>query len=521
MAETGKILFPVTAVTELQDAQTQWDTLVIVLNSVENLPGSFGAIKSALETMQKVDNAFSSKVSLVPFEGKRLIVSPTGPLSRDQDDVRRCSDAAQAGVKRALSAGAKCLCLVAAPELKVFEEYQLVTLLAALGALYMPLEVREWNIKNGKSCVKVSSFLFWCDNEKDGEKIVSHACNIENGRIVARDIGGGDPEWMAAPRAAEYILATFSSTVKVKVYSGHAELEKRFPLLAAVNRCAQHVPRHDARVVKLHYKGEGEIKRILYFVGKGITYDTGGADIKTGGLMAGMYTDKCGAATVAGLFKILETVKPEDIEVVGWLALVRNSVGSDCYVSDEVIASRAGVRVRVVNTDAEGRMVMADLLCRAKESALKPKNYKYCPHIFTIATLTGHVIRTYGPNYTAVLDNGPARKISFAQSLQTAGDIMGDPLEISNIRREDYEIVAPLSEYEDVLQSNTSASSPSPRGHQFPAAFHLIASGLDKHGIDSSTPVAYTHLDIAGSGGGHPNFPTGAPIPALVHQLIG
>ncbi|KAL5471135.1 hypothetical protein EMCRGX_G029218 [Ephydatia muelleri] len=446
MAETGKILFPVTAVTELQDAQTQWDTLVIVLNSVENLPGSFGAIKSALETMQKVDNAFSSKVSLVPFEGKRLIVSPTGPLSRDQDDVRRCSDAAQAGVKRALSAGAKCLCLVAAPELKVFEEYQLVTLLAALGALYM-----------------------------DGEKIVSHACNIENGRIVARDIGGGDPEWMAAPRAAEYILATFSSTVK------------------------------------------------------GITYDTGGADIKTGGLMAGMYTDKCGAATVAGLFKILETVKPEDIEVVGWLALVRNSVGSDCYVSDEVIASRAGVRVRVVNTDAEGRMVMADLLCRAKESALKPKNYKYCPHIFTIATLTGHVIRTYGPNYTVSVQLNLTfvcagitlslvcicvTRLYWIMALQ-GRSVLHSPY------RQDYEIVAPLSEYEDVLQSNTSASSPSPRGHQFPAAFHLIASGLDKHGIDSSTPVAYTHLDIAGSGGGHPNFPTGAPIPALVHQLIG
>ncbi|KAL5471141.1 hypothetical protein EMCRGX_G029224 [Ephydatia muelleri] len=118
MAETGKILFPVTAVTELQDAQTQWDTLVIVLNSVANLPGYFGAIKAALEAVQMVDNAFSSKVSLVPFEGKRLIVSPTGPLNRDQDDVRRCSDAAEAGVKRALSAGAKCLCLVAAPELK-------------------------------------------------------------------------------------------------------------------------------------------------------------------------------------------------------------------------------------------------------------------------------------------------------------------------------------------------------------------------------------------------------------------
>ena len=99
--------------------------------------------------------------------------------------------------------------------------------------------------------------------------------------------------------------------------------------------------------------------------------------------------------------QILDKVKPEGIEVVGWLAMVRNSVGSgkasstpsppsppphvrisatcisllcafltDCYVSDEVITSRAGVRVRVVNTDAEGRMVMADLLCKAKQSVM-------------------------------------------------------------------------------------------------------------------------------------------------------
>ena len=69
----------------------------------------------------------------------------------------------------------------------------------------------------------------------------------------------------------------------------------------------------------------------------------------------------------------------------------------DCYVADELITSKAGVRVRVGNTDAEGRMAMADALWHAKEAAKTATN----PHIMTIATLTGHVIRAYGANYTA------------------------------------------------------------------------------------------------------------------------
>lgn len=65
-------------------------------------------------------------------------------------------------------------------------------------------------------------------------------------------------------------------------------------------------------------------------------------------------------------------------------------------MADEIITARSGKRIRVGNTDAEGRMVMVDLLCEAKENALKEVN----PQLFTIATLTGHVIRAYGPDYS-------------------------------------------------------------------------------------------------------------------------
>lgn len=82
----------------------------------------------------------------------------------------------------------------------------------------------------------------------------------------------------------------------------------------------------------------------LYFVGKGVTYDTGGADIKAGGVMRGMSRDKCGAATVAGFMATVAELKPKNVNVTAILSLVRNSVGSNAYVSDEVLYSRNGLR---------------------------------------------------------------------------------------------------------------------------------------------------------------------------------
>ena len=83
--------------------------------------------------------------------------------------------------------------------------------------------------------------------------------------------------------------------------------------------------------------------------------------------------------------KVASILKPQNVKIVGAMAMVRNSVGSDCYVADEIITSRAGVRIRVGNTDAEGRMAMVDVLAHMKEKALNEVN----PHLFTIATLTG------------------------------------------------------------------------------------------------------------------------------------
>merc|ERR1712098_901108 len=258
----------------------------------------------------------------------------------------------------------------------------------------------------------------------------------------------------------EYVRNYFSGTsVNVEVVKGQDNFVKEYPCLAAVNRCASHVDRHDGRVIWLTYEPEGEVKKTLYMVGKGITYDTGGADI-----MAGMSRDKCGAASAAGVMATVNQLKPAGVKVVAAMAMVRNSVGSDAYVADEIITSRAGVRLRVGNTDAEGRMAMVDVLCHAKEKALSDPD----PQLMTIATLTGHAVLSVG-NYSTIMDNGPAKAAGTAGKVQQAGDKVGDMFEISTIRREDWDFIKDKSgEFVSVLQCNNAASSRTPRGHQFP-----------------------------------------------------
>jgi len=472
------------------------------------------SIISALSPVLEVDKAAASTGCVVPVSlpCKRLVYSPTGPLDRDYDDLRRFAEAAGSGVKRAMASGSKHPLVVVQGTMqgRGVEESELAGLLGALAAVYVPLEMREVGVEKAS---KVDG-LGWAGRKE----VMEEALAIEKGRVVARDIGGSDPERMAAPRVEEYVMEEFKGTkVKVEVMKGQEFFEREYPCLAAVNRCASTVPRHDGRLIWLTYEGEGTVKKTVYLVGKGITYDTGGADIKAGGVMAGMSRDKCGAAASAGFMKTIAELQPAGVKVVVALCMIRNSVGANCYVADEIITSRAGVRLRVGNTDAEGRMAMVDVLCRAKELALSDPD----PQLMTIATLTGHACLAVG-DYSIIMDNGPAKAAGTALKVQEAGESIGDMFEISTVRREDWDFVKDKSgEFVSVLQCNNAPSSRTARGHQMPGAFMMQVSGLDKHMMSSKQPLKYSHLDIAGSAGDLPHPTTGAPIPALVKWFMG
>ena len=114
--------------------------------------------------------------------------------------------------------------------------------------------------------------------------------------------------------------------------------------------------------------------KTIYLIGNGVTYDSGGADLKVGGTMNGLKTDKGGAGACAGIMRAIAHIKPKGVKVIAYLGMVRNSIGSNAYVADEIIQGHSGRRVLVVNTDAEGRMVMADLLSLARTRIKKEKN---------------------------------------------------------------------------------------------------------------------------------------------------
>lgn len=204
------------------------------------------------------------------------------------------------------------------------------------------------------------------ENSSKLAEIYEKAIRLESALFVARDIGGGDPERMAPPRVVQYLKQVFpsNSPVKMTVIDDPDVFLHDFPLFEAVDRAAQSVPRHRGRIVLLEYKPPNPARKTLAFVGKGVTYDTGGADVKAGGHMAGMSRDKCGAAAVAGLMKYVAEVKPTDVHVLASLCMVRNSIGEESYVADEIMTSRAGVRIRIGNTDAEGRMCMTDSVAK-------------------------------------------------------------------------------------------------------------------------------------------------------------
>uniref|UniRef100_R4FKF9 Putative aminopeptidase of the m17 family n=1 Tax=Rhodnius prolixus TaxID=13249 RepID=R4FKF9_RHOPR len=472
-------------------------------------------IKNLIKEAESIDNNIheDGAVLKINLPAKRLIYSPTGALNSDIHGITHFSEAAKKGVLRALKSGVKTPLLVLVSNEK-FPKCQLVTLLGALEALYVNIQYRE---DRPEKSPKVKKIGVWNGQSQDLNKLIDLAKALECGRYVARDVGGADPERMCAPKVEEYVRSAFPAGcgVKLEVIKDEEALKKGYPLFCAVNRAASVIDRHKGRVIYLTYEGSS-VKETLFIVGKGVTYDTGGADIKAGGIMAGMSRDKCGAAAVAGFMKVLSILKPAHLKVVGAMSMVRNSVGENAYVSDEMIMSRSGRRVRVGNTDAEGRMIMADVLCHAKELALNSVN----PHLMTIATLTGHAHRTVGDGYTIGLDNGPARKVDNVQKLQKAGDEIGDMLEISVIRREDYAEHKGKVEGEDIVQCTNRSISQASRGHQAAGAFLVLASGLDEHGLDSNKPVRYTHLDIAASSGHVPENATGAPVLALANRYL-
>jgi len=314
----------------------------------------------------------------------------------------------------------------------------------------------------------------------DEAKAVAHACALARDMVntPAADMGPLQIETIARE-----VAEAFGG--QLAVVAGDALLDENYPAIHAVGRAA--VPARAPRMLELTWGDAAH--PVLAIVGKGVVFDTGGLDIKPSAGMRWMKKDMGGAAHALALGRMVMAAKlPVRLAVL--LPVAENAIAGDAMRPGDVLASRKGLSIEVGNTDAEGRLILADALARAAE--LEPAL------TIDMATLTGAARVALGPEvipfYTA--DDALAEEIAAASRAE------GDPL-----------WRMPLwAGYEPSLDSDIAdiKNDPDPWAQAGSVTAALFLQRF------APTTGAWTHLDIfAWSGRGRPGFPAGAEAQAI------
>lgn len=173
---------------------------------------------------------------------------------------------------------------------------------------------------------------------------------------------------------------------------------------------------HDCRLVELSLKANKPGAPTIALVGKGVTFDTGGVSLKPAKSMSGMKYDMAGAAAVLGCFQALAQLGA-GVNVVGLMPLVENMPDGKACRQDDIITHYNGMTTEIDNTDAEGRLILADAIAYAED--------KHAPDlIIDIATLTGACVVALGHFFTGMMSNN----LEFSHKLQLVGDRVGEPV---------------------------------------------------------------------------------------------
>jgi leucyl aminopeptidase len=220
--------------------------------------------------------------------------------------------------------------------------------------------------------------------------------------IPANDFGPAELETAARELANEH-------GASIKVTEGSGLLSDNLPMIHAVGRASDRAP----RLIDLHFGSERAPK--VTIIGKGICFDTGGLDIKPASAMSLMKKDMGGAAAALTLAHLLMQAKlPLRLRVL--IPAADNAIGGNAFRPGDVLLSRNGMSVEVGNTDAEGRLVLADAITLADEEAPD--------YLITIATLTGAARVALGPDLPPLYSDDE----ELAADLIAAGSRVGDPL---------------------------------------------------------------------------------------------
>ncbi|WP_336645594.1 leucyl aminopeptidase [Microbacterium sp. USHLN186] len=322
---------------------------------------------------------------------------------------------------------------------------------------------------------------------------------VAEAMALVKDLVTTPAEWQSpAQLADEAVKAVSELPIDVQVLDEKQLEEQGYGGIIGVGRGSDRPP----RLVRLDYAPADAVRHIA-LVGKGITFDTGGLSLKPASGMVGMKFDMAGAATVLATIRAIAALQLP-VRVSAWMCIADNMPSGRATRPGDVLRMLDGQTVEVLNTDAEGRLVMADgLVAASRENP---------DVIIDVATLTGAIIVALGMRHTGVMGQDEA----VAEYLAAAGEVGEDawPLPLPEFMEESLE--SPIA---DMVNANMSDRS---GGSLFAGLFLQRFVGRVSDAEDAPR-IPWVHLDIAGSGehkGAPYGFTEKGPTGATVRSLI-
>ncbi len=305
--------------------------------------------------------------------------------------------------------------------------------------------------------------LFWAGADVETVRagsIIGEAVNL------TRRLVNEPPQEITPETFAERCVSVASQHgLSIDVWDEKRLESERAGSLLAVAKGSDRPP----RLVVLRYQGADKEQKPLALVGKGVTFDSGGLSLKTSEGMKTMKCDMAGAATVLGAIQAIAALKLP-VNVVGLMGLVENMPGSRAMKLGDVLWSRAGKTIEVLNTDAEGRLVLADVLNVAVE--MEPA------HIIDLATLTGACVVALGTDVAGLMSNNDP----WCDRIEEASRVCGEP---------SWKLPM-FEEYGEQIQSAVADIRNIGKGRWAGA---ITAAKFLEEFVDD---VPWTHIDIAG-----------------------
>lgn len=343
-----------------------------------------------------------------------------------------------------------------------------ISFLAAEGLTLGTYEVPNYKTGSNEQDVELETVAVVSTEE---EAVLKAAFDVGfvNGYATneARNLVNMPPNLLTATEMANYaqkLADKYGFEIEVL---GKKEMEQLgMGAILAVNKGSVEEP----KMIVLKYQATEKWEDVVSLVGKGITYDTGGYSLKPKDGMVGMKGDMGGAAAVLGAMTMIGETRPQK-NVMAVIASTDNMISGEAFKPDDVITSLSGKTIEVLNTDAEGRLVLADAVTYAKQNGA---NY-----LIDIATLTGGVIVALGTDKTGALTNDESFFEQFMEATMESGEFVWRlPLTENDRKRLRKSDVADLN------------NSPGRDGH-------MIFGGGFVGEFAEETP--WIHLDIAGT----------------------